>query len=40
MERIKNYKIPSFFQHDLLDVSSELFYVCAMLGNFHPPLVS
>ena len=40
MERIKNYHIfDGVMPLNLMDVADQMFFVCAVLTNFHPPLV-
>ena len=40
MERIKNYHIfDEVMPLSLMDVADQIFFVCAVLTNFHPPLV-
>ena len=39
MERLKNYHIfDGVMSLSLMDVADQIFFVCAVLTNFHPPL--
>ena len=38
--RLKSFKIMNSIPNNMAGLSSELFYICAILSNFQPPLVS
>ena len=41
MERIKNFHIfDGVMPLSMMDISNQIFFVCAVLTNFHPPLCS
>ena len=41
MERIKNFHIfDGVMPLSMMDISNQIFFICAVLNNFHPPLCS